>query len=65
MEKGYRAVVCGEGVQDGDPVHAVEESYKAGVTDEFVVPTVCDKNGCIRSGDSVFSPTSAPTAPAR
>ena len=54
VEKGYRAVVCGEGVQDGDPVHAVEESYKAGVTDEFVVPTVCDKNGCIRSGDSVI-----------
>ena len=26
VEKGYRAVVCGEGVQDGDPVHAVEES---------------------------------------
>ena len=54
VEKGYRAVVCGEGVQDPDPVHAVEESYKAGVTDEFVVPTVCDKNGCIRSGDSVI-----------
>ena len=54
VEKGYRAVVCGEGAQDGDPVHAVEESYKAGVTDEFVVPTVCDKNGCIRSGDSVI-----------
>ena len=54
VEKGYRAVVCGEGVQDGDPVHAVEESYKAGVTDEFVLPTVCDKNGCIRSGDSVI-----------
>ena len=54
VEKGYRAVVCGEGVQDGDPVHAVEESYKAGVTDEFVVPTVCVPNGCIRSGDSVI-----------
>lgn len=54
VEKGYRAVVCGEGVQDSDPVHAVEESYKAGVTDEFVVPTVCDPNGCIRSGDSVI-----------
>lgn len=54
VEKGYRAVVCGEGVQDPAPVHAVEESYKAGVTDEFVVPTVCDPNGCIRSGDSVI-----------
>ena len=54
VEKGYRAVVCGEGVQDADPVRAVEESYKAGVTDEFVVPTVCDPSGCIRSGDSVI-----------
>ena len=54
VEKGYAAMVYGEGVEDADAVHAVEESYKAGVTDEFVVPTVCDKNGCIGEGDSVI-----------
>ena len=54
VEKGYAAMVYGEGVSAGDPVAAVEESYRNGVTDEFVVPTVCDKNGVIRSGDSVI-----------
>ena len=54
VEKGYAAMVYGEGVEDADPVHAVEESYKAGVTDEFVVPVVCDKDGMISEGDSVI-----------
>ena len=54
VEQGYRAVVCGDGAHEPDPVRAVEESYAAGVTDEFVLPTVCDPDGCIRSGDSVI-----------
>ena len=54
VEKGYAAMVYGEGLEDADPVHAVEESYKAGVTDEFVVPTVCDKDGTIGPEDSVI-----------
>ena len=54
VEKGYAAMVYGEGVENHDPVAAVEESYKAGVTDEFVVPTVCDKDGSIEEGDSVI-----------
>ena len=54
VEKGYAAMVYGEGVEDADPVHAVEESYKAGVTDEFVVPVVCDRDGMISEGDSVI-----------
>ena len=54
VEKGYRAIVCGEGIQNADPVAAVEESYKNGVTDEFVEPIVCDPNGMIAEGDSVI-----------
>ena len=54
VEKGYAAMVYGEGAEDADPVHAVEESYKAGVTDEFVVPVVCDRDGMIAEGDSVI-----------
>ena len=54
VEKGYAAMVYGEGVEDADPVHAVEESYIAGVTDEFVVPVVCDRDGMIAGGDSVI-----------
>ena len=54
LEKGYRAIVCGEGVQNPDPVAAVEASYQAGVTDEFVEPVVCDPDGSIEAGDSVI-----------
>lgn len=54
VEKGYAAMVYGEGVQDADPVHAMEESYKNNVTDEFVLPTVCAPEGTIRANDSVI-----------
>ncbi len=52
--KAYAAMVCGEGVEADDPVKAVEDSYKNGVTDEFVVPAVCAKNATIEAGDSVI-----------
>jgi len=54
VEKGYSAMVYGEGVQNPDPVAAIEASYAQNVTDEFVVPVVCDKTGVISSGDSVI-----------
>ena len=54
VEKGYNAIVCGEGVADPDPVHAVEASYAADVTDEFVEPVVVCSEGAINAGDSVI-----------
>jgi 2,3-bisphosphoglycerate-independent phosphoglycerate mutase len=36
------AIVAGEGPHDADPLHAVQASYDAGVTDEFILPTVID-----------------------
>ena len=54
VEKGYNAIVCGEGVQDPDPVHAVEASYANDKTDEFVETVVCCPEGQINQGDSVI-----------
>ena len=54
LEAAYDAMVYGEGVQNSDPVAAVEASYKAGVTDEFVEPVVCDKDGMISDNDSII-----------
>ena len=54
VEKGYNAIVCGEGIQDPDPVHAVEASYANDKTDEFVEPVVCCADGQINQGDSVI-----------
>ncbi|MEE0945855.1 MAG: 2,3-bisphosphoglycerate-independent phosphoglycerate mutase [Acutalibacteraceae bacterium] len=55
VEKAYAAMVYGEGIEADDAAKAVEESYKNDVTDEFVLPTVIDKEGMIKAGDSVVS----------
>lgn len=54
VEKGYAALVYGEGIQNPDPVAAIEDSYAKGVTDEFVEPAVCDHEGMISESDSVI-----------
>ena len=54
VEAGYNAIVCGEGVQDPDAVHAIEASYAEDVTDEFVKPVVVCPEGVINEGDSVI-----------
>ena len=54
VEKGYNAMVLGEGEQNSDPAAAVESSYAKGLTDEFVEPIVCNKDGTIKAGDSVI-----------
>ena len=53
-EKAYSALVYGEGVQADDPVQAIKDSYANDVTDEFMLPTVVDKNGMIHENDSVI-----------
>ena len=58
VSKAYNAIVLGEGLKAESAVTAVEASYNEGVTDEFVVPTVIEKDGkpCgrIAEGDSVI-----------
>ena len=54
VEKAYSALVYGEGVQETDPVQAIKNSYANEVTDEFMLPTVVDKNGMIKENDSVI-----------
>ena len=54
VQKGYNAIVCGEGIRDDDAVHAVEQSYAEYKTDEFVEPVVVCPEGVINQGDSVI-----------
>ena len=54
VQMAYDAMVYGEGIQNADPVDAVAKSYANGVTDEFVEPVVCDKDGTIGDNDSVI-----------
>ena len=54
VEKAYDAMVLGEGVQTtADPVKAIEDSYANDVTDEFMLPTVLEKDGTVKAGDSM------------
>ena len=52
VEKAYAAMVYGEGVHNADPAAAVQASYDAEVTDEFIVPVVCG-DGKIKADDAV------------
>ena len=54
LSRAYDAMVYGEGIQNPDPVDAVQKSYDAGVTDEFVEPVVCDRDGTISDNDSII-----------
>ena len=53
VEKAYAAMVYGEGAHAADPVKCIEDSYAAGVTDEFVLPTIIDGARPIQADDSV------------
>ena len=58
IEKSYVALTKGEGVKETDPVEALTHSYENGVTDEFVLPTVIEKDGkptaLIKDGDTII-----------
>ena len=54
VQKAFDAIANGEGEKAADPVAAVQKSYDAGVTDEFVVPVVCAGDAQVREGDSII-----------
>jgi 2,3-bisphosphoglycerate-independent phosphoglycerate mutase len=55
LEQAYDAMVYGEGAAYNPvPVAAVKDSYARGVTDEFMEPVVCCREGCISDNDSVI-----------
>ncbi len=53
VEKAYGAMVLGEGEQSESASAAMQASYDAQVTDEFVLPTVIAGTAPIKAGDSV------------
>ena len=50
VEKAYRAMAEGVGERGEDPLQVIKDSYAAGVTDEFILPTV------IYDGDKPLAP---------
>ena len=57
VQKAYEALVDGKGIEESDPIEAMQNSYDKGVTDEFVIPTVLTDGGkpvaTVDEGDSV------------
>ena len=54
VKLAYDAIVNGKGNKGPDPVAVMQKSYGAGVTDEFIVPTVVTEGAGIKAGDSVI-----------
>ena len=54
LQRAYDAIACGEAPFEADAAQAVQKSYDAGVTDEFVEPVVCTKDAAVCEGDSVI-----------
>lgn len=56
VERAYAALTRGEGKTEHDPVQAMENTYAAGITDEFIEPTVImngdQPTAVIKDGDS-------------
>ncbi|MGL4980833.1 MAG: 2,3-bisphosphoglycerate-independent phosphoglycerate mutase [Fusobacteriaceae bacterium] len=54
-EKAYKALANGEGIKSVSALEAIKDSYANDITDEFVMPTVIEQDGIIKSGDIVIN----------
>lgn len=58
VKKAYDLLVNGKGTETGNPLEAIQASYDAGVTDEFIEPIVVTEDGApvatIAEGDVVI-----------
>ena len=51
----YDNMTLGNGIEASSADEAIKASYAAGVTDEFVKPTVIDKEGLVKSGNVLIN----------
>ena len=54
VERHYKALVLGDASFEENAAEAVQHSYDEGITDEFIVPFICEKDAGIKDGDSVI-----------
>lgn len=54
VEQAYNAMVLGQGKQAGSADEAIQASYAANVTDEFMLPTVIAPAAPINDGDAII-----------
>lgn len=54
VKLAYDAMVNGVGLKTDDPIAAIQASYEAGVTDEFIQPIISTNGANIEEGDVVL-----------
>ena len=54
VERHYKALVLGDAPFEENAAEAVQRSYDEGITDEFIVPFICEKDAGIKDSDSVI-----------
>src|SRR5690554_7092387 len=54
IQKAYDNMTLGSGEMKPDALKGIQESYDAGITDEFIVPFLVDKAGLIEDHDAVI-----------
>ena len=54
IKSAYDLLVKGVGKQFNNASDAVTQSYNDGITDEFILPSIINKNGKIEDGDAVI-----------
>lgn len=54
VKKAYDLLTKGGGSIFNSALEAIESSYKNGITDEFIEPSIIDSNGLIENGDVVI-----------
>ena len=54
VKLAYDALTLGDGRQAESGSAAVEFAYGAGETDEFIMPTICNKEATVNNGDSII-----------
>ncbi len=54
VQRAYDAIALGSAPFVADAAAAVQASYDAGVTDEFVEPVVCAEDVCVQERDSII-----------
>lgn len=50
----YQAMTANRGKKSDSALTAISKSYRSGVTDQYIIPTVIEQSGVIEDGDSVI-----------
>lgn len=54
VEKAYKAIVDGIGEEFSNYKEVLDSNYNRGITDEFIVPAVIDREGMIKDNDGLI-----------